>query len=51
LSLAAPEIVEAFTESPPELWARFLDWEERLSAEPGAVEGGTHLLFAVRRPA
>ncbi|HZI36873.1 MAG TPA: class I SAM-dependent methyltransferase [Acidimicrobiia bacterium] len=49
LSLAAPETVEVFTES-PELWARFLDWEERLCAEPGAVEGGTHLLFRARRP-
>jgi SAM-dependent methyltransferase len=49
LSLAAPDIVEAFADS-PDLWARFLDWEERLCREPGAVEGGTHLLFAARRP-
>ncbi len=49
LSLAAPDIVEAFADS-PDLWGRFLDWEERLCREPGAIEGGTHLLFAARRP-
>jgi len=49
LSLAAPAVVEAFADS-PDLWARFLDWEERLCREPGVVEGGTHLLFAARRP-
>lgn len=48
LSLASPDIVEGFADS-PELWGRFLDWEERLCGEPGAVEGGTHLLFAARR--
>ncbi|MEO6120813.1 MAG: class I SAM-dependent methyltransferase [Acidimicrobiales bacterium] len=28
-------------------WDRFLDWEETMSSLPGAVDGGTHLLFAV----
>jgi SAM-dependent methyltransferase len=30
-------------------WASFLDQEEAACAEPGAVDGGTHLLFAARR--
>jgi hypothetical protein len=49
LSLAAPDVVEGFADS-PELWERFLAWEEQMCGEPGAVEGGTHLLFAARRP-
>ncbi len=28
-------------------WLRFLDWEEELAREPGAIDGGTHILFAV----
>jgi SAM-dependent methyltransferase len=48
LSLAAPEVVEGFADS-PELWERFLAWEERMCAEPGALEGGTHLLFAAAK--
>ena len=31
-------------------WARFLDWEEALCGREGAVDGGTHLLFAASRP-
>ncbi len=31
------------------LGARFLDWEEQLAQEPGALDGGTHILFAVER--
>lgn len=33
----------------PARWATFLDHEERACREPGALDGGTHLLFAVRR--
>jgi SAM-dependent methyltransferase len=36
-------------ETHPEDWALFLDQEEAACAEPGAVDGGTHLLFAARR--
>lgn len=35
--------------SNPEWWRRFLDWEEELALEPGALDGGTHTIFAVRR--
>jgi SAM-dependent methyltransferase len=34
----------------PNTWSRFLDKEVRACAEPGVVDGGTHLLFAARRP-
>ena len=30
-------------------WERFLHWEELLCRQPGAVDGGTHLLFAASR--
>jgi SAM-dependent methyltransferase len=37
--------------SDPARWARFLDREVELCAEPGAVDGGTRLLFAATAPA
>jgi hypothetical protein len=48
LSLA-PEIVLDELADQPDVWSAFLDWEERFCTEPGAVDGGTHLLFAARR--
>ncbi len=33
----------------PDHWTRYLDWEEELAQEPGALDGGTHILFAVQR--
>jgi SAM-dependent methyltransferase len=45
LSMERADVVEQL-EGCPDLWVRFLDWEERLCAQPGAAEGGTHLLFA-----
>lgn len=30
-------------------WDRFLQWEEAFCGQPGAVDGGTHLLFAASR--
>ncbi|ACZ30629.1 Methyltransferase type 12 [Xylanimonas cellulosilytica DSM 15894] len=33
-------------EADPDRWARFLNHEVAACAEPGAVDGGTHLLFA-----
>lgn len=46
-SLADPEAVQAF-EADPARWARFLEHEVAACAEPGALDGGTHLLVAVR---
>jgi ubiquinone/menaquinone biosynthesis C-methylase UbiE len=30
-------------------WERLLTWEEQLAKEPGTLDAGTHILFAVRR--
>lgn len=32
-----------------EWWDRFLDWEEELAQEPGALDGGTHTIFVLER--
>ena len=47
-SLADPEVIAAI-ESDPDRWSRFLDHEVRVCSQPGALDGGTHLLFAARR--
>lgn len=47
-SLGDP-ILLAELEADPEQWARFIDKEIRACAEPGAVDGGTHILFAARK--
>jgi len=47
-SLGDPELL-AELEADPHQWSRFLDKEVRSCAEPGAVDGGTHILFAARR--
>ncbi|MGH9266283.1 MAG: hypothetical protein ACRD1D_16485 [Acidimicrobiales bacterium] len=36
-------------EQDPALWDLLLDWEEEFCAEPGSLDSGTHLLFAVER--
>ena len=47
LSLGATDVIDRF-ERDPALWPAFLDWEERFCREPGAIDGGTHLLFAAQ---
>jgi len=47
-SLGDPELLSVL-EADPDQWARFVDKEVRACAEPGAVDGGTHILFAARR--
>ena len=37
----------ATLEADPDRWSRFLDHEVAACAEPGALDGGTHVLFAV----
>lgn len=32
----------------PAVWEAFVDWEEAVASRPGALDGGTHLLFAAR---
>jgi 2-polyprenyl-3-methyl-5-hydroxy-6-metoxy-1,4-benzoquinol methylase len=44
----APESVASLLDDPARReW--FLDWEERFSASPGALDGGAHILVAARR--
>jgi hypothetical protein len=45
-ALADEATVEALAVE-PERWATFLDQEVDVCAEPGALDGGTHLLVAV----
>ncbi|HVA53431.1 MAG TPA: methyltransferase domain-containing protein [Acidimicrobiales bacterium] len=47
-SLGDEEVLAEF-ESSTGRWASFLKHEVRACGEPGAVDGGTHLLFAARR--
>lgn len=42
-----PEIL-ARIEQDPAQWELLLDWEEEYAREPGALDSGSHLLFAVR---
>ena len=35
-------------ERDPHQWQWFLEWEASLSREPGALDGGTHMVFAAR---
>jgi hypothetical protein len=46
-SLGDQETLERI-EADPERWRRFLDHEIAACAEPGAVDGGTHILFAAQ---
>ncbi len=48
-SLGDADVLEEM-ESDPERWARFLRHEIAACAEPGALDGGTHILFAARKP-
>jgi SAM-dependent methyltransferase len=48
MSLADAEVVAAI-EADPARWQWFLDWEAKMCREPGALDGGTHILFAFRR--
>jgi SAM-dependent methyltransferase len=45
-SLSDPATLAAI-EADPDRWSRFLEHEVRACAEPGAVDGGTHILFAL----
>ena len=48
LSLGPEPVIRQF--ETPQMWTTFMDWEERCCAEPGAIDGGTHILFAARSP-
>ncbi len=44
-------MVASIEQDPAALWGLLLDWEEEYCAEPGALDSGTHLLFALERNA
>jgi SAM-dependent methyltransferase len=48
MSLGDPDVLAAI-EADPDRWQWFLDWEAQMCREPGALDGGTHLLFAFRK--
>jgi len=47
LSIGNDEICERWRQD-PEMWERFLSWEVTSSAQPGAIDGGTHIIAVVR---
>jgi len=47
LSLGPEPVLNQFEQS-EEQWITLLDWEEHFCAEPGAIDGGTHILFAAQ---
>jgi|BarGraNGADG00212_1021973.scaffolds.fasta_scaffold03534_4 SAM-dependent methyltransferase len=49
-SLGDHEVLEA-VEADPDRWSRFLNQEVVACSEPGAVDGGTHILFAAQTAA
>jgi hypothetical protein len=48
MSLSDPETLQYF-EADPQRRQWFVDWEIRLCREPGALDSGTHIVFAVER--
>jgi SAM-dependent methyltransferase len=48
-SLQDPAVLVDIERS-PQLWERFLAYETEACTSPGARDGGTHILFALRRP-
>ena len=48
LSIGNDEVCERWLQDPP-MWDRFLAWEVRSCAQPGAIDAGTHIIAVVRR--
>ncbi|MGE5461055.1 MAG: class I SAM-dependent methyltransferase [Solirubrobacterales bacterium] len=48
LSIGNDQTCERWLREDPAMWERFLDWEIAACAEPGALDGGTHLIAVVR---
>jgi SAM-dependent methyltransferase len=49
LTTAHPEWLSELLERDPEMWDAILQWEVGAAAAPGALDGGTHIVFVVRR--
>lgn len=48
LTTSNPDVVAAVRKD-TELWQKLLSWELKLCAEPGNLDGGTHILVVLRR--
>jgi SAM-dependent methyltransferase len=48
LSIGNDETCERWIRDDPEMWDRFLAWEVASCTEPGAIDGGTHIIAVVR---
>lgn len=48
LSIRPDEALREIADDPA-LWAAFLGWEEDFCREPGALDGGTHIIAVLRR--
>lgn len=49
LSPGHEETLDDIARNNPPLWNRILDWEVNVCREPGAIDGGTHILAVVRK--
>lgn len=47
LSIGNDETCERWIRDDPAMWERFLEWEVGSCAEPGAIDGGTHIIAVV----
>jgi SAM-dependent methyltransferase len=43
------QVLQDLESNRPELWERFLQWEINFCQEPGALDGGTHIIAVVRK--
>lgn len=49
LTTSHPDAVAQLSKNDPAMWERLLEWERRVCAEPGNLDGGTHILAVVQR--
>ena len=49
LSIGNDETCQRWLDEDPSLWERFLSWEVTSCAQPGAIDGGTHIIVVVRK--
>jgi SAM-dependent methyltransferase len=47
LAIGNDEVCERWL-ADPEMWERFLAWEVEVCAQPGSIDGGTHIIAVVR---
>jgi hypothetical protein len=49
LSIGNDETCQRWLDEDPEMWDRFLAWEVKTCAQPGAIDGGTHIVAVVQK--